>query len=152
MITHAYVRTCMVIEFEVSYINTVSQRPCVNIEFVDTQRKLARGGESPRLRDVAVCALCRALTGRSIMPWNPSKRLRSASLDDGLLNWRSVYGLAVAAAWFLYKRCRLCGVAAPGLEVDDMSPPFFSMDATSSAHKQTGAPSVRKVTNSVGGV
>ena len=66
--------------------NYVSQRPCKDIEFVDTHRKLARGGESPRLRDVMVCALCRALTGLSIIPWNPSKRLRSASLEDGLLN------------------------------------------------------------------
>ena len=31
-------------------------------------------------------------------------------------NCLSVYGLAVAAAWFLYSRCRLSGVAAPGLD------------------------------------
>jgi hypothetical protein len=109
-------------------------------EFTDTHRKLALGGESPRLRETALDELLlgydRELTGRSIIPWNPRSLWPSDSCTPDALNWRSVYGLAVAAAWFLYKRCRLCGVAAPGLLVLLMSPPRFRTEATSSAHTQ----------------
>lgn len=122
-------------------------------EFVDTHLKLALGGESPHLRDTALDTLLlvgydRELAGRFIRPWNSKSLCRSESCTPDALNWRSVYGLAVTAALFLYMRCRLCGVAAPGLLVLLMSPPRFRMDATSSAHKQTGALSVSNMKNS----
>lgn len=72
-------------------------------EFTDTHRKFALGGESPRLRDTALDALLlvgydRELAGRSIRPWNPRSCCFSESCTPDALNWRSVYGLAVAAA------------------------------------------------------
>jgi hypothetical protein len=118
----------------------IYRTPVDAVEFNDTHRKLALGGESPRLRETALDGLPlvydRELTGRSIRPWNPRSLCRSESCTPDALNWRSVYGLAVAAAWFLYRRCRLCGVAAPGLLVLLMSPPRFRMEATSSARTQ----------------
>jgi len=80
--------------------------------FTDKYLKLARGGELPRLRETALDALLlgydRELTELFIViPWNMRSLLSLNACTPGALNWRSVYGLAVAAAWCLYRWCRL---------------------------------------------
>jgi hypothetical protein len=119
----------------------------MNVELTDTQRKDARGGESPRLRDMEGPLEETVLGCCSRIPWNPSSFCFSVSFGADVLNCRSVYGLAVAAAWFLYSWCKLCGVAAPGLLLGLINPPLLSMAATSSAHKQTGELNLSKMRN-----
>ena len=110
------------------------------VGFTVTQRKLALGGESLRFRDVALPrAHDWALTGRLIMPSKPSNLWRSDPCAPAALNWRSVYGLAVAAACFVYRRCRLWGVAAPGLLVLLISPPCLRTEATNSVQEQASS-------------
>lgn len=51
---------------------------------------------------------------------------------------RNTHGLAVTAARVAYIWCKLSGVAAPGLELSESSPPFCRMAATSSVMQKKG--------------
>jgi len=81
-----------------------------------TYRNDCLGGEPPRFLDS-----CRLYLGGGgpdaplSIALNPMD-IGAAAGREFELNCRSVYGLAVTAAWFLYSRCRLSGVAAPGFD------------------------------------
>lgn len=83
-----------------------------------TQRKDARGGESSLLR-TDTRATGGGPTGtvfRNCCMLPILCRFALVMLE----NRRSVHGFAVIAAWLLNMRCRLSGVAAPGLLADDL--------------------------------